>query len=331
MKKFLIIIFFLFFLIVIIFLSQPQLRHIVFNGIIQFPEFAVMKAMKGGLTNRDFDKVIPWLERQHSLADLYGESNNKMVTGLTENIKKAFEYAVLDEERSKFISILEKNYSLSDRNIDLILMLAKAYKSIDSQKSKYFLNKALEIVPSDIRIYQLANIMFMDEVNSAQRAKWCSLYKINQFGDYKKSEGSSLLGIGYRRLAFEYEFENKRRLILNEGLRLGEKVSYEFLLGENSYFLNPSLRISNGGGIEIDFHEIKMFFKGELVKTYQDEIIGLFPETGFIVDNKVISANKDGENIYIKIPNTDKIQVDKVAIDLTISKLSLNNSISCKN
>tara|TARA_S200000501_G_scaffold376493_1_gene431587 strand:- start:798 stop:1793 length:996 start_codon:yes stop_codon:yes gene_type:complete len=331
MKKFLVVIFFLFFLIVIIFLSQPQLRHIVFNGIVQFPEFAVMKAIKGGLTIRDFDKVIPWLERQHDLADLYGESNNKMVTGLTENIKKAFEYAVLDEERSKFISILEKNYSLNDRNIDLILMLAKAYKSIDSQKSKYFLNKALEIVPSDIRIYQLANIMFMDEVNSAQGAKWCSLYKINQFGDYKKSEGSSLLGIGYRRLAFEYEFENKRRLILNEGLRLGEKVSYEFLLGENSYFLNPSLRISNGGGIEIVFHEIKMFFKGELVKTFKDEIIGLFPETGFILDNKVISTNKDGENIYIKIPNIDKIQVDKVAIDLTISKLSLNNSISCKN
>ena len=87
MKKFLIVIFFLFFLIVIIFLSQPQLRHIVFNGIIQFPEFAVMKAMKGGLTNRDFDKVIPWLERQHSLANLYGESNNKMVTGLTEKIQ----------------------------------------------------------------------------------------------------------------------------------------------------------------------------------------------------------------------------------------------------
>ena len=32
---------------------------------------AVMKAMKGGLTNRDFDKVIPWLERQHDLANFW--------------------------------------------------------------------------------------------------------------------------------------------------------------------------------------------------------------------------------------------------------------------
>ena len=142
MKRFFIVTFILFFLIVLIFLSQPQLRHIVFNGIIQFPEFAVMKAMKGGLTNRDFDKVIPWLERQHDLANFYGEPNNKMVTGLIENTYKAFEYAVLDEEREKFISILEKNYSLSDRNIDLILMLAKAYKSVDTQKSAHFLNKA---------------------------------------------------------------------------------------------------------------------------------------------------------------------------------------------
>ena len=61
------------FFLVLIFLSQPQLRHITFTGIVQFPEFATMQAMKGGLLTRDFDRVLPWLNRQVQLTKYYGQ------------------------------------------------------------------------------------------------------------------------------------------------------------------------------------------------------------------------------------------------------------------
>ena len=68
-----------------------------------------MQSMKGGLVTRDFDRVLPWLDKQYELANYYGETMNKMTPGLMENIKKAYNIAVLREEREKFIPLLEKH------------------------------------------------------------------------------------------------------------------------------------------------------------------------------------------------------------------------------
>ena len=81
--------------LVLIFLSQPQLRHITFTGIVQFPEFATMQAMKGGLLTRDFDRVLPWLNRQVQLTKYYGQEKNKMtILCMLQNIRVAYKFAV---------------------------------------------------------------------------------------------------------------------------------------------------------------------------------------------------------------------------------------------
>tara|TARA_B100001063_G_scaffold247388_1_gene294191 strand:- start:12422 stop:13417 length:996 start_codon:yes stop_codon:yes gene_type:complete len=328
MKKFLIITFFSFFLIALIFLSQPQIRHIFFNGIIQFPQFVTLQAMKSGLVIRDFDRVLPWLERQLKIASYYGKSKNKMSTGLLENTRKAFKFAVLKEEQEKFIPLLEKIYLLNGDNIDLNLMLAASYKYSDKTKALEYLEKALKILPSDIRIFQTANIILREDKGSLKR-KWCDLYEKSQMGDYQYHEGSSLLGIGYRRLAFEYQINNVNKIALNEGLQLGEKVNYEFLLDGSSYLTSPSLRVSNGGGIEIAFHKIEISSQGRIIESYDIDSIELYPETGFVLDNKVISTNKMGENIYFEILKENEYFIDKIGFELSIKKLPINNSSAC--
>lgn len=329
MKKFLLLIIILIFFSMLIFLSQPKLRHIIFTGVIQFPEFATLQAMKGGLVTRDFNRVLPWLDRQYRLTNLYGKTKNKMTPGLLENIKKSYKFAVLQGERERFIPLLEKTYHLVPKNIDINLMLASAYQFSDEKKSLSYLNEAKLILPSDKRIFELANILLRDSKDYKLKKLWCDSYRKEQFGDYEDYKGSTLLGIGYRRIAFEFKNKDKRDLYLNEGVQLGKKIQYEFILGDSVRLISPSLRLSNGGGIEVILHNIELYAGGKKIKTYLKNSIELYPETGFFTNGKVISLNTQGENIFINLLDVNEFQTDKVLIELTINKLPLNNSSIC--
>jgi hypothetical protein len=332
MKSFflsILIIFITIFFILLIFLSQPQLRHITFTGLVQFPEFATMQAMKGGLITRDFDRVMPWLDRQLQLTTYYGRTKNKMTPGLLENIRQAYKIAVLKEERERFIPLLENAYKLNPENIDLNLMLASANQFLDPDKSLEYLEKAKLILPSDQRIYHLANIILLDSKNTQKKMSWCQDYLRNQFGDYAAGKSSTLLGVGYRRLAFEFSVNETRELFLNEGVVLGKRLQYEFTLDSLKKIKNPSIRVANGGGIKVSLHGLSFFSQGNLLKSYDSKSILLYPETGYLVEGKVISTNTYGENIYLNFLSEDEIIADKILVDLTISKLPINNLVAC--
>ncbi len=329
MRKSILIIFITVFLGMLTLLAQPKARHIIFTGIIHFPEFAFMQSMKGGLVTRDFDRVLPWLYRQYDLANSYGGQNNRLTPGLLENVKKAYEVAVLREERERFIDLLEKVYFLNPRHIDINIMLASAYQFKDVEKSLSYLDKAMMILPSDQRIFQLANIIVRKSSDTEDKKAWCAAYKSAQFGDYKESKSSTLLGIGFRRLALEFSKDNVRDLFLNEGVQLGERTKYEFILGGQNQLISPSLRLAVGGGLEVSFHNIQLYSEGRLFRSYKEDAISLYPETGYFIDGSVISMNPRGENIFFELPGIVDHLADKVVIEATIKKLALNNSTSC--
>ena len=329
MKKFFILIFVTILISMLILLSQGGVRHVIITGIIKFPEFAIMQSMKGGLVTRDFSRVMPWLDKQYELANSYGGEKNRLTPGLLENLKKAYDVAVLRQDREPFIGLLEKVYLLNPNNIDLNIMLASAYQFSDEKKSLSYLVKARKIVPSDHRIFHLANIILRNSDNLEQKLSWCKAYKTEQFGDYEEYKSSSLLGTGYRRLALEFENDNTRPLYLNEGVQLGERVKYEFVFGGSHKLSAPSLRFSTGGGLEVLFHNIQLFSKGKLIKSYPNEEISLFPETGYIVDGRLISSNPLGENVFIELNEIEEHISDRAVIELTINKLLLDNSSLC--
>ena len=331
MRKLWILIFAIIFIGMLILLSQARVRHVIFTGVIQFPEFAIMQSMKGGLIIRDFSRVMPWLDKQYELTNSYGGEKNKLTPGLLENLKKAYSIAVLKEERELFIPVFNKVYLLNPNNIDLNIMLASAYQYSDAKKSLSYLEKARLIVPSDQRIFHLANVILRDSVNDEERLIWCNAYKKEQFGDYEEFKSSSLLGIGYRRLALEFKNGNIRPLFLNEGVQLGKQVKYEFVLGDSFQLLDLSLRFSSGGTLDVQFSSIQLFSKGEVIKSYSSDEIGLFPESGYILNGRLFATSRLGENVFIELDKVEDYLVDKVIIELTINKLLLDNSSLCKN
>ena len=54
-------------------------------------------------------------------------------------------------------------------NIDINIMLASAYQFSDQEKSVTYLNKAKLILPSDQRIFQLANVILRNSEDFEKR------------------------------------------------------------------------------------------------------------------------------------------------------------------
>lgn len=311
-------------------LSQPKVRHVLISGVTHFPEFAVMQSMKGGVIVRDYNKVMLWLKKHQSIVEWYGKENNRLVPGFVENIKFSFNHAVLRHEREMFIPVLKSALELSPDNVDLLIMLATAYMDKDSEVSLKYLDKAKVIHPSSQRIYHIANVVLRDSDNDVLKNKWCSDYESSQFGDYEGHKSSTLLGGGYRRLALEYEVDDERQIVLNEGLKIGSRVIYEFNFGEGHVVENPSIRFSAGGGIVARIHNILFYSRGVMVRKYDVRSIGLYPESGYFSDGAILSMNRKGENIYITFDEAYAEKVDKVTVDATFRKLDILKMGMCR-
>ena len=323
MKKYIVAFVVIFFVGLLSVLSQPKVRHVLISGVTHFPEFAIMQSMKGGIIIRDYNKVISWLRKHQGIVEWYGKENNRLVPGFVENIKFSFDHAVLRHEREMFIPVLKSALEMSPDNVDLLVMLATAYMDKDSGVSLKYLDKVKKILPSSQRIYHIANIVLRDVDNNGLKNKWCSDYTNSQFGDYEGHKSSTLLGGGYRRLALEYEINDERQIVLNEGLQIGSRVSYEFDFGEANIVENPSIRFSAGGGIKARIHNVLFYSKGMLVKKYDIGSMGLYPESGYLSDGAVLSMNRRGENVYITFDKAYAGKVDKLIMDATVTKLNI--------
>jgi hypothetical protein len=329
MKKSLLIILIASFLVMVVLLSQPRARHILFSGITHFPEYVFLQSMKSGLVNRNFDSVVSILHRHYELANAFGQEKNRLTPGLLENVRRAFKVAVLREERELFIQLLEKVVLISPENIDVNIMLARAYQYADVKKAFDYLEKARRILPSDQRIFHLANVLLRDSKMNETRREWCSSYQKTQFGDYEHHKSTTLLGQGYRRVAFEFSAKDQRVLFLNEGVEIGKTVKYEFVFDQSYKLMSPSVRFSLGGGLQIQVHSLAIFSLGQKIKTFSADSIKLFPETGFVKNDSVISVDNNGENVFFELFEIEKLPADKVILEMTIEKLALDNSSIC--
>jgi len=329
MKKISLVLFAVFILLIVFALSQPRVRHMISVAAVSLPEFAIAQSLRGAILNRQFEKAVPWLEKHFEIVKWYGEKNNRLVPGLVNNIRLVYAGAVLPEERELFISILEKAIEYNPKNIDLIIMLSSALTAKDSKKSLEYLEMAANILPSDQRIYHIANIIMKDANDNKLEEYWCKKYLNTQFGDYEGKSNASLLGGGYRRISFEYDASDKRNLVLNEGMTLNNTLKYEFILEGKRTINNPSFRFSTGGGLEVDIKSVTLFASSKRVKKYSNKELRLYPETGYLINNKVISTNRHGENIFIRFHKKIDSKVDKVTLEAFIRKLPLNNTLNC--
>ncbi|MGC6497175.1 MAG: hypothetical protein ACON4I_04630 [Candidatus Puniceispirillaceae bacterium] len=318
--------------LVLVFVSVPlwhaQIRHLLYNGILDFPEFAYGQLIKGSLITRKYEVVESHLNTYGKLVDFFGRENNRLVPGFIETIKSAYETTLLNAERQHLMGSLRLADSLSPGNIDVNLMIAEIMALKDPIEAFDRLVLVNKSVGSDFRIVPIANL--------AQRnLAWqnidvnCEHVEPQSFGDYEGLKSTSLLGGGLRRIAFGYNAPSGDQVFLNEGLELNTLKEYRFsTLGET---LNPTSAFfifSTGGNVKISLYSMAIHTTDGNVKTYEWEQLQATPESGMLFDGSILSQNHNGEKVYINPQILDGLDVSQIVLSAQFARVQ-PNILSC--
>ena len=148
--------------LVLVFVSVPlwhaQSRHLLYNGILDFPEFAYGQLIKGSLITRKYEIVESHLGSYGNLVVFFGQENNRLVPGYIETIKSAYETTLLSAERQHLMASLQLADTLSPENIDVNLMIAEIMAVKDPVEAFNRLVLVNKSVGSDSRIVPISNL-----------------------------------------------------------------------------------------------------------------------------------------------------------------------------
>ena len=311
--------------LVLVFVSVPlwhaQSRHLLYNGMLDFPEFAYGQLIKGSLITRKYEVVESHLVSYGNLVNFFGRENNRLVPGFIETIKSAYETTLLNAERQHLMASLQLADALSPGNIDVNLMIAEIMVVKDPIEAFDRLVLVNKSVGSDSRIVPIANL--------AQRnLAWqdmdvnCEQVEPQSFGDYEGLKSTSLLGGGLRRIAFGYSASDVDQIFLNEGLELNKLKEYRFsTLGET---LNPTSAFfifATGGNVKISLYSIVIYTTDGDVQTYEWEQLQATPESGMLFDGSIISQNHYGEKVYINPKIFDGLEVSQIVLSARLERV----------
>lgn len=311
--------------LVVVFVSVPlwhaQSRHLLYNGILDFPEFAYGQLIKGSLITRKYEVVESHLDSYGNLVVYFGRENNRLVPGFIETIKSAYETTLLDAERNHLMASLQLADALSPGNIDVNLMIAKIMAIKDPVGAFDRLMLFNKSVGSDSRIVPIANL--------AQRnLAWqnidvnCEQVEPQSFGDYEGLKSTSLLGGGLRRIAFGYSALGDDQVFLNEGLELNRLKEYRFsTLGEMLSPTSVYFIFATGGNVRISLDSIVIYTTDGDVQTYEWEQLQATPESGMLFNGSVLSQNRNGEKIYINPKIFVGLKVSQVVLSARLERV----------
>ena len=310
--------------LVLVFVSLPlwhaQSRHLFYNGILDFPEFAYGQLIKGSLITRKYEIVESHLSSYGNLVVFFGQENNRLVPGYIETIKSAYETTLLSAERQHLMASLQLADALSPGNIDVNLMIAEIMAVKDPVEAFDRLVLVNKSVGSDSRIVPIANLAQRNLVWQNIDTN-CEQVGPQSFGDYEGLKSTSLLGGGLRRIAFGYRASGVDQIFLNEGLELNRLKEYRFsTLGET---LNPTSAyfiFATGGNVKISLFSILIYTTDGDVQTYEWEQLQATPESGMLFDGAILSQNRNGEKVYINPKIFDGLKVSQVVLSAQLER-----------
>lgn len=302
-------------------LWHAQSRHLLYNGMLDFPEFVYGQIIKGSLITRKYEVVESHLGSYGKLVVFFGRENNRLVPGFIETIKSAYETTLLDEERHRLISSLQLADALSPGNIDVNLMIAEIMAVKDPVEAFDRLVLVNKSVGSDYRIVPIANL--------AQRnLAWqnidanCEQVEPQSFGDYEGLKSSSLLGGGLRRIAFGFSAPGGDQIFLNEGIELNRLKKYRFsTLGETLYPTSVYFIFATGGNVRISLDSIVIFTTDGDVQTYAWEQLQATPESGMLFGGSILSQNRNGEKVYVNPQIFYGLKISQVILSAQLERV----------
>ncbi len=317
--------------IFMVFLSIPGIRHNFNRSLVELPQYAYGLLMRKSVISRNFDQASIWLDRHLTTSRRFGKGNNTLLPGLIANTKFVVDRARLTNEFHDLAPFLKRLASAYPEVLSTQIWAARSLLELSTNEAITYLEKAVHLVPSDNRAYQLAVEALVKKGNIAEAKNWCRRYFKEQFGGWRPHNYNTLFeGNGIRNLALEIPSgEGGHTIVGNQGAKLNSVTNYDFSLPRS---LNPPfirLHFGFSPGIASKLSSIN-FFGSRGKTTRKSEELYIFPLNGYFVGNGWFLSNSiDGDTLKIIAKSGDFGSFDRVSLDMQIVRMGLNNISFC--
>ena len=319
------------FLVVFALLLLPGPRYLLLRVATELPGVATQFGVRQAMPYRRFDEAVAYLDRHLSLAQRLGVHRSKLLPSLVANTEFTVERARLRSEHAATVDYLDR---LVKTHPDLYLAriwLSRALVSSDPEATFAHLERAARLVPADERAYRIA-IEAALALNRPETARsWCERYRLAQFGGpHPNGYKNIFMGTGLRKLALQVPDGNGgTTFVTNEGLSLGQRRSYDFLLPNRMRATELQLHLGILPGIKVRVHGVSLFGPEHERHLTDDELV-VTSLRGYNLDPAtVMTASSDGEVLIFRSRDGGFGPLDRVDFELTFERLSLTNLPGC--
>ena len=312
-------------------LYSGDMRHYGFRLMGAIPSDLNRYILRNYIIKRNFDKVSYYLHKELDYVRFVSVGNNVVLKHLLSNMQYSIDNAKTEEDIDALQQYLHYFVSLYPDIHLARIWYAKALGNDSPSDVFEQLDAALKLAPSDTEIYRIG-LEVASKNNIYNKVEfYCSKYNSEQIGGISKLDGTSLFGgLNIRKISMEViDKQGAKFFSPNNGLSIGNEISYEFYFPEKVELSEFNLYLSSYSGLLLDIHNITLFSKGYEVKNIHPKNMLITTNSSFFLDkNKIIISGNGTEVIYITgFDETTKI--DKVNITMSTSRADLVNNDIC--
>ena len=313
-------------------IASPSLRFTVFRMLTELPAIATHFTIQKYVKDHDFTASAAGLDRQLSVVKLAGTSRNSMVRGLIRNTEMAMGVAELSRDYAAMTPFLERFVEYQPNLYIARIWLAQALSHSAPAKAFIHLEKAARIVPADDRTYHIAVRAAVASGDFDKARDWCGRYRTAKFGGLRPLIYRNIFaGTGLRKMALEIpRSEGVPVRIFNEGVVMGQSMSYSFDLHERTTADFLRLHLGLLPGVKVAFEGMTLFGPAGIQRLTAQELI-ILPEESFIIANgTLMTVSPDGEKVTLRKRKGAFGPADRIDLRLNFKRAGLATLPGCE-
>jgi len=310
------------------------LRYKVFRLVGEIPSTVYFYLFRGHVYRRDFAGAVQLLNKQLDYVQNISSGNNQVLPGLLKNIKFCIEHAETTDEYDQFQKFLYRFITLYPDIYEARVWYAKTLLNDSGSLVFEQVDAAIRLAGSDSMSYKVGIEAAQLYGEKEKFNKYCKQYNKNQLGGVTFFDRNLLFfGLGLRTIALKVEGKDGiEEYIENNGLRIGPKVNYEFILKRRVNLKKVKLYVGTQSGIIFKIHGIELSLNGFKIRKIEAKNLTMTTFDGYFLDKSsvfITSSNRVGAiNFNLPVQNIDTY-IDKIVISMGIRKAGITNNLKC--
>lgn len=303
-----------------------------YNAYSALPVLAARQAVIVAARKNVFVSARAALDRQADIAVALG-LNRHMGRDLVDHTYYVMQRARLKEHYAAMIPWLDRLDDLAPGNYLAQLMHAEAHAVLEPGRAAAFLAPVRDIAPAHDRAYRPVVEAAVAEGATERLRAWCEVYRKSQFGTFDPEHFYPAQYLGQSLGFFFLELINgagKPVLVPFEGIRLGERRVYEFLVPAAPAQDVLTLHFPILPGVMVEIERLSFIETGGETRFEADDLT-LVSRFGWILDDGQALITSYAGDVLSLTPRAGKFPVsDIVRLDITFRRLPFTNHDACR-